>query len=213
MQQNYQDAMAIVRKHGKPDLFITFTCNPQWKEIINNLFPGQKPQDRPDIIARVFQQKLKSLMDEIKNGHIFGVPIGSVYVIEFQKRGLPHAHILVILRQQDKLYLMDNIDDIVRAELPDPINESELFEIVSRNLVHGPCGHFNPNCVCMENGVCTKSFPKEYRNETVANYNGYPLYRRRKIGNNFLKNVNGNLIEVHIILNFIFQRKDLSLFL
>lgn len=27
MVQNYQDAMAIVRKFGKPDLFITFTCN------------------------------------------------------------------------------------------------------------------------------------------------------------------------------------------
>lgn len=25
----YQDAMAVVRKHGKPDLFITFTCNPR----------------------------------------------------------------------------------------------------------------------------------------------------------------------------------------
>ncbi|CAF5162094.1 unnamed protein product, partial [Rotaria sp. Silwood1] len=33
MQQNYQDAMAIVRKYGKPDLFITFTCNPTWREI------------------------------------------------------------------------------------------------------------------------------------------------------------------------------------
>jgi hypothetical protein len=27
MVQNYQDAMAKVRKFGKPDLFITFTCN------------------------------------------------------------------------------------------------------------------------------------------------------------------------------------------
>lgn len=28
MVQQYQDAMAIVRKYGKPDLFVTFTCNP-----------------------------------------------------------------------------------------------------------------------------------------------------------------------------------------
>ena len=28
MQQKYQDAMAIVTKHGKPDLFLTFICNP-----------------------------------------------------------------------------------------------------------------------------------------------------------------------------------------
>jgi hypothetical protein len=25
--QLYQDSMSIVRKHGKPDLFVTFTCN------------------------------------------------------------------------------------------------------------------------------------------------------------------------------------------
>ena len=42
MQQNYQDAMAIVRKFGKPDLFITVTCNPNWREIVENLFPGTK---------------------------------------------------------------------------------------------------------------------------------------------------------------------------
>ena len=30
----YQDAMSIVRKKGKPDLFVTFTCNPNWKEIL-----------------------------------------------------------------------------------------------------------------------------------------------------------------------------------
>lgn len=31
--QNYQDAMAICRHYGCPDLFITFTCNARWSEI------------------------------------------------------------------------------------------------------------------------------------------------------------------------------------
>ena len=43
MNQLYQDAMAIVRRYGKPDLFITFTCNPRWPEITNSLFQGQPP--------------------------------------------------------------------------------------------------------------------------------------------------------------------------
>ncbi len=34
MAMNYQDAMAIVRKKKKTDLFITFTCNPNWQEYI-----------------------------------------------------------------------------------------------------------------------------------------------------------------------------------
>ena len=33
MMQQYQDSMSIVRKFGKPDLFITFTCNPNWNKI------------------------------------------------------------------------------------------------------------------------------------------------------------------------------------
>eukprot|EP00794_Sanderia_malayensis_P021270 gene21270-biopygen16304 len=43
IQQNYQDAMTIVRKHGKPDIFLTFTANPNWQDILDNLLPNQKP--------------------------------------------------------------------------------------------------------------------------------------------------------------------------
>ena len=33
MEKLFQDAMACVRIHGKPDLFVTFTTNPKWPEI------------------------------------------------------------------------------------------------------------------------------------------------------------------------------------
>ena len=52
--QLYQDAMAIVRRYGKPDLFITFTCNPQWPEITQSLLQNQVPADRPDIVTQGF---------------------------------------------------------------------------------------------------------------------------------------------------------------
>ncbi len=47
MGQLYQDAMATIRKFGKPDLFVTFTYNPKWKEITNALLLGQTAKDRP----------------------------------------------------------------------------------------------------------------------------------------------------------------------
>ena len=47
MFELYQDAMSIVRKYGKPDLFITFTCNPLWEEITSALLLDQKASDRP----------------------------------------------------------------------------------------------------------------------------------------------------------------------
>jgi hypothetical protein len=58
MVQQYQDAMAIVRDTSNPDLFITFTANPQWPEITAALLPGQTAQDRPDIVARIFKLNL-----------------------------------------------------------------------------------------------------------------------------------------------------------
>jgi hypothetical protein len=61
MVQNYQDAMAICKWAGCPDAFVTFTYNPQWLEIKPALLFGQQPQDRPDLVTRVFKIKLKEL--------------------------------------------------------------------------------------------------------------------------------------------------------
>ena len=97
MYQLYQDAMAIVRYFGKPDLFITFTCNPKWPEITKELLPYQIAADRPDLTSRVFHIKLQELLKDLCTKQCLGKVIAYVYVVEFQKRGLPHAHILLIL--------------------------------------------------------------------------------------------------------------------
>lgn len=64
MQQNLKDAMSNVRDFGKPDLFLTFTCNPNWNEIKDNLFPGQKPHDRPNLVATVFDIKKRAVLED-----------------------------------------------------------------------------------------------------------------------------------------------------
>ena len=44
MFEKYQNAMASVRVFGKPDYFVTFSCNPNWPEITENILPNkQKP--------------------------------------------------------------------------------------------------------------------------------------------------------------------------
>ena len=83
----YLDGMAIVRSLGKPSLFITVTCNPAWEEVTEALLPGQRPEDRPDILARVFRLKLQCLLDDLTKSGAFGRVIGFLSVIEFQKRG------------------------------------------------------------------------------------------------------------------------------
>jgi hypothetical protein len=81
MVQNYQDAMSICSWAGYPDLFITFTCNHKWPEIVDYLKAHHLSSgDRPDLVSRILRLKLKSLIKDIKNGYLFGkVKAGIVY--------------------------------------------------------------------------------------------------------------------------------------
>eukprot|EP00794_Sanderia_malayensis_P020870 gene20870-biopygen15392 len=180
MQQNYQDAMTIVRKHGKTDIFLTFTANPSWQEILENLLPNQKPQDRPDIVTRVFNLKFKQLLCDILDLNLFGKVIAYVYTVEFQKRGLPHTHMILSLADQDKPRTPEHIDRIISAEIPDQNTHTREHHIAKKHMMHGPCGILNPSCICMQDGKCTKKFPKDLAQQTEVNVNGYPLYRRRE---------------------------------
>ena len=159
MMEKTQDAMTYVRKFGKPDFFITFTCNPNWQEIKQELFKGQAAIDRHDVVARVFKLKLQRMIDLITKDSIFGKTRCYMYSVEWQKRGLPHAHILVWLCNRIHL---SQIDDVVSAELPDKENDPKLFEIITRQMVHGPCGNLNRNSPCMKDGRCSKNFPKPF---------------------------------------------------
>ena len=185
MIQNYQDSMAMFRRIGMPDLFITMTCNPNWDELISNLF-GLTSSDRPDLVCRVFRLKLKELINDITKRQIFGKTAGFCYTIEFQKRGLPHAHILIALEKEDKI-MRDDLNYVICAEIPDPVAQPELNSIVAKNMIHGPCGTCYPSAPCMKDGKCSKGFPKAFCDETQVKENGYPIYRRRDDGRSVAK--------------------------
>lgn len=180
MHEYAQDAMTYVRHYGRPDLFITFTCNPKWIEIVQLLVPGQTSSDRHDITARVFRQKIRSLMNYIVKQRVFGDTRCWMYSIEWQKRGLPHAHILIWLVEKIQT---DQIDDIICAEIPDHEADPDLHDVIT-NMIHGPCGAINPQSPCMVDGKCSKRYPRKLTAETVTGNDGYPLYRRRSPDDN-----------------------------
>lgn len=184
LSQMIQDTFCYVRIMGKPDLFITFTCNPKWTEITSNMFLNQQATDRHDIVARVFNIKVKQLIKLIQKGKIFGKILALIYSIEWQKRGLPHTHMLVWLENKIR---PNEIDEIIRAEIPDRTIDPLLYDIVVENMVHGPCGILNPHSPCMKNQKCSKNFPKNLLAETQFKENSYPLYRRRAVGNGGFK--------------------------
>ncbi|KAK4515822.1 uncharacterized protein ATC70_010779 [Mucor velutinosus] len=181
MAQLYQDAMNLVRRFGKPDLFITFTCNPAWPEITRELLEHQIAADRPDLCARVFHLKLKLFIEDAVKKSVLGKVIAYVYSIEFQKRGLPHCHMLFILQDQDKPMTTEQIDRIVSAEMPDPASNPLAYETVSNSMIHGPCGLLDPNAPCMVNGKCSKNYPYPFMDETTISpeESSKIRYRRR----------------------------------
>ncbi|XP_076885915.1 uncharacterized protein LOC143535580 [Bidens hawaiensis] len=121
-----------------------------------------------------------------------------VYTIEFQKRGFPHAHICLFLHSEHKIHNPENIDKFISAEIPDPNEDPELYSLVSDHMMHGPCGVANPKCSCMVDNCCSKKFPKKFQNETSIDSNGFPVYRRRDLGNVVVKS-GVNLDNRHVV--------------
>lgn len=110
MKKRYLNAMSLVQRYGKPDLFITMTCNVNWPEIKNELAVGEEAQNRPDLVARIFRAKLLALKKHIMEKQVFGDVAAIVYVVEFQKWGLPHAHMLIILKPAFKIKCPTHFD-------------------------------------------------------------------------------------------------------
>ncbi|OMO78514.1 hypothetical protein COLO4_24731 [Corchorus olitorius] len=166
MFQNYQDSLAI--------------CSGLKYKKLSEIFRGQKAEDRPDIVCRVFRIKLKSLIDDLTKNKHFGEAVAISYTIEYQKRGLPHAHILLWLKDQNNVICGPEIDKIISAEIPDKVKDPEGFNAVANYMMHGPCGLAFPRASCMEEGRCKKRFPKAYQEFSTSDDDGFPLYRRRK---------------------------------
>ncbi|OWZ04359.1 Helitron helicase [Phytophthora megakarya] len=164
--------MTIVRELGAPNLFMTYMCNPKWVEIKENL----RQADRLDIVARVFIQKLNAISKDLDEG-VLGIQAARIYVVEYQKHGLPHAHILLISRPEDKPLTAEDVNRLGLAELPDKEKHPHVYETVVTCMLHGPCGDANPNCPCMKNGKCSKKFPKHLSEETTMPEEKYPNYK------------------------------------
>ena len=191
MQQHLQDPLTINHFYKGEDFFVTITANSGWPEIKDALLSGQTASNRPDLVVRVFYFKLNSLIKEIRRG-VLGNQAAYLYIIKFQKRGLPHAHIVMFLQPQSKLHTPEDINSLMSSEFP--TNNDALLELIKTYMVHKPCGVYNSTAPCMVNGACSKGFPKPLRAETGITEDSYACTRRRntghtyKVGNNDVDN-------------------------
>ncbi|XP_010445057.1 PREDICTED: uncharacterized protein LOC104727669 [Camelina sativa] len=82
----------------------------------------------------------------------------------------------------------DEIDKLICAEIPDKETDLELYNIITECMIHGPCGAAYPSSPCMEEGSCSKFYPKQNFKTTSIDKEGYPVYRRRNDGRFIEKN-------------------------
>lgn len=136
-------------------------------EIKENLIEGQLPQNRPDLVTRVFRAKLHDLKDQIFNKKIFGSVAAHVFVVEFQKRGLPHIYLLLILEQGYKITPLDNYDKFIFAELPNKEEFLILYDLVVKNMMHGLCEKNHPANSCIKDGQCKSHYPRTFSNKSM----------------------------------------------
>ena len=125
----------------------------------------------------MYWQKYKAFIKELEGG-IFGKLLGRVSVVEFQKRGAPHTHTIIWIKDFNPTPA--NIDRVVSAEIPEKGEEGSqqrlLYDLVMEKMIHGPCA---PNFSCHRDGCCQKGFPFEFRSSTSIGEAYYPEYRRR----------------------------------
>lgn len=126
-------------------------------------------------MCRIFMDKAKELIKDLTERNVMGEHEAMVYSMEHQKRGLPHLHILLILKKDDKLDSPDFVNEYVAAEIPtlpvenDKSPEAEqqkrLYNVIIKNNIHD-C---TDKSGCRVDGKCSKGFPKKFSDETHIN--------------------------------------------
>jgi hypothetical protein len=195
------NALVIASELEAPTVFITLTCNQTWPEIQEALLPGQTAFDRPDVVCRVFKARLEAFLNNLNEGKYFDTldengdvlirreVVYMMYSIEYQNRGLPHAHIIVKLRYapdlSDPAACSRFVDEFLTCEMPvvdEMSSEDDIryHKIVDKNLVHN-CVRNAVNGCLDENGICTKGFMHTCVLEhTEFDGKGHAKYKRLK---------------------------------
>jgi hypothetical protein len=205
MLQLYHNAMAIVQKYGTPLLFITMTANPKWPEVEELIPPGEKAEDHPMELVQAFCLKEKTLMFQIVQIERLGRVLAYVSTIEFQKRGLPHLHLMVTLDPRDCPRTPEDIDLLVCAKITDKDTEPQLYTSITKQNLHGPC----KGRKCWREGGCSLGFPKPFTPQMVRIDGAYPAYLRRDNGVSVRKGTstfhNGHVVPYNKFLSLMFN--------
>jgi hypothetical protein len=137
MRAKARDALAVVAEMGKTDGFLTLTCNINWPEIVEALAPGTVAFDNPSVVCEVFHERLKAFLHNLRSGKYFDgrKTVYLIHVIEYQERGLPHAHISFRLEDMPDVSMPNYnellgawADNEVQASIPKILSVQEIID-------------------------------------------------------------------------------------
>jgi hypothetical protein len=186
MEKQYANLLTIARYMGRPpDFFVTFTMNPESSAVKNSLKPGEDPMTRPDVIIRVWEELSAEFFKDLMERDVLGKVVAYAKVLEHQKRGFPHNHILLWVEETPDKGTPEWVNRYISAEIPDLPEDDDrseaaeqmrrLHRIITTQNLH-TC---TERTGCWVNGKCTKRFPKKYSYQTVLSSGQFPLYSRR----------------------------------
>jgi hypothetical protein len=204
--QRYQaeaflDAMCIAMHYGAPTYFLTFTSNPNWPEIKKSVAKfgpfaysespdsekkvRQKVEECYHLVNRVCMLKFKAILDDLLKNEVFGKPLCYVAVVEFQKRGLPHMHLLLTIDPDYVPHCPESVDMAITAQFVDRKEYPELYELQCKHMIHEPCGPPGPTkpnsippCWDCKKNRCRHCFPKPMQSKTTFAENHFAQYAR-----------------------------------
>ena len=179
------EVLAMVKQIGLPTFFMTLSCvDLQWLElpsIISKLNGSNKSDEEigqmdyeercnilnsnPVLLARHFQYRVELFFRLI----VVNGPLGKVkyYAIrvEFQVRGSPHIHSFLWVLDAPKLTKETKdeyirfVDQVIKADLPDPVHDIDLFKLVRTYQIHS----HSCSCKKYKNVECRYNFGKFLR--------------------------------------------------
>ena len=125
---------------------------------------------------------MTEFLDDILKRDVLGKVRGFVYSVEFQKRSVPHLHLLLMMEANSTPQSTLDLDNVIWSEIPDPLRFPRLHTLVVKHMDHSSCRNNSTNPVCLnENtGKCRYYFPQEWQTETQFGVgNKRTVHRRR----------------------------------
>jgi hypothetical protein len=150
---------AISAKFGAPTFFLTFTMNPYWPEYQALKRESGNFGDSA-IMAIVFKEKLSGLMMFLKRRRTLGTIFAFVWRIEYQRRGLPHAHLLFWTDFQTQI--VESVDSVISVRYPkvSPFLDDEEAVADFRVLIESYQKHHHSRRCGVPPGPCRFGYPQ-----------------------------------------------------